>query len=533
MIASLYFLVRCLLDLTLVRRPALGPNLNLSGLAWLGGALFVSLVAVAVRQPVRPRPDEGQHHRSAPSASTPRRPSSPMRRSPPSASWRCCAISAWSSALVLSAGGTSRTSTRAWPPPPSTCSCLTPSCCCPTRPLRFSRWHHVWPMALVVWAVFTYRRPLLAGAFLGLAAGTTFFLVVTLPAWVSFYRGRGAGRFLLSFVVSAGLGLAVLGGILWLNGELPSSLQSDWTKFVWQPWKQPDPATPGFWQDMPSQSVARMPAAYRVPVFIASMALVAMSLVWPSPKNLAHVLALSAAMPDQHPVLVRRPGRRVRAVVSAAAAVAGVPPQPGVEHAADRRRPTTGWPASRSSPGPAGPAPLGRPHAAEKVVLNPSCRGSRRAGYNPRSSRGTGEIDLWSSTPHSGKADLCHVSKEARGCMKTLGRPSGCDRDRRVPRRPHRARGRRTHANAPISTSSATASSTAAPSRPCSDCSGRFTTSASAPSSTSARAFSPPTVAEEEYCSDEEIKFVRIRRCRGTACAATRRSMTASTASWR
>src|SRR5215471_3320547 len=38
-----YFLARCLFDLTLVRRPALAPNLNLSGLAWLGGALFVCL----------------------------------------------------------------------------------------------------------------------------------------------------------------------------------------------------------------------------------------------------------------------------------------------------------------------------------------------------------------------------------------------------------------------------------------------------------------------------------------------------------
>src|SRR3954465_720919 len=39
--ACLYFLVRCLLDLTLIRRPALGPNLDLSGLAWLAGALFI------------------------------------------------------------------------------------------------------------------------------------------------------------------------------------------------------------------------------------------------------------------------------------------------------------------------------------------------------------------------------------------------------------------------------------------------------------------------------------------------------------
>ena len=46
-----YFLLRCVADLTLVRRPALSPNLNLSGLACLGGALYASLIWVAVQQP--------------------------------------------------------------------------------------------------------------------------------------------------------------------------------------------------------------------------------------------------------------------------------------------------------------------------------------------------------------------------------------------------------------------------------------------------------------------------------------------------
>ena len=41
LVVCLFFLLRCLIDLTLVRRPALGANLNLSGLAWLAGALFV------------------------------------------------------------------------------------------------------------------------------------------------------------------------------------------------------------------------------------------------------------------------------------------------------------------------------------------------------------------------------------------------------------------------------------------------------------------------------------------------------------
>src|SRR5438477_7539558 len=53
-VTSGYFFLRCLLDLTLVRRPALAPNLTLGGLIWLMGALFVSLTAVAARQPNEP-----------------------------------------------------------------------------------------------------------------------------------------------------------------------------------------------------------------------------------------------------------------------------------------------------------------------------------------------------------------------------------------------------------------------------------------------------------------------------------------------
>src|SRR5262249_29659262 len=47
--------VRCLLDLILVRRPALSANLSIGGLAWLAGALFVGLIAA----PVRPTPPPG------------------------------------------------------------------------------------------------------------------------------------------------------------------------------------------------------------------------------------------------------------------------------------------------------------------------------------------------------------------------------------------------------------------------------------------------------------------------------------------
>src|SRR5438132_1654829 len=57
MCGSAYLFLRCLLDLTLVQRPALPPNLNFGGLFWLGGALLACLIAVAFRAPERLPPD--------------------------------------------------------------------------------------------------------------------------------------------------------------------------------------------------------------------------------------------------------------------------------------------------------------------------------------------------------------------------------------------------------------------------------------------------------------------------------------------
>ncbi len=299
LIASLYFLFRCFFDLALVRRPALTSNLDLAGMIWLAGALFLSLVAVAVRQPAPAAAEEDSAH--PPSNNLPKISEKVIGPYAPAEvgesrlgvwverGWALLchlsvvvglALIGWRHFDDLRTGMSAATFYLLLP---YTFLLL------PDSPLGVGRWDHAWPMALVVWAIFTYRRPMLAGAFLGIATVPAFFLIVTLPAWCSFYFRRGASRFLLSFVLSAGVGLLVLGGLLWFNGELPSSLQSDWTKFVWQPWKRPEPTTPGIWRDIPLQ------AAYRVPVFIASMALVVVAGLWPYPKNLAHVIALSAA----------------------------------------------------------------------------------------------------------------------------------------------------------------------------------------------------------------------------------------------
>jgi hypothetical protein len=151
--------------------------------------------------------------------------------------------------------------------------------------------HHVWPMALVVWAAAAYRKPGLSGTLLGLAAGSSYFPVLIFPAWLSFYRGRGAGRFVTAFVLSAGVSLAVLGAILWREGNLGSSLGAALTMADWQAWKVP--TSEGFWLGVDGTG---MHWAFRFPVFLAFMVFVVLTAFWPAPKNLAHVLALSAAV---------------------------------------------------------------------------------------------------------------------------------------------------------------------------------------------------------------------------------------------
>jgi hypothetical protein len=142
-------------------------------------------------------------------------------------------------------------------------------------------------MAWMVWAVFCYRRPTLAGVFLGVAAGGVLFPVLTAPVWFSFYWRRGAGRFAGAFVLSAVLTLALTAGVLWARYGT-----QDWHSAEalarWQPWRAPPTDAHGVWQGVFW--------VYRLPVFIAYAACVVTTLFWPAPKNLAHVLALSAAV---------------------------------------------------------------------------------------------------------------------------------------------------------------------------------------------------------------------------------------------
>ncbi len=287
---SVYLLLRCFLDLSLITRPALAPNLNPGGLGWLAGALFVCLIAVAVRQP-KTRSDPLAKAPTAINAVQQQSEQILQQQTPADSGidipfWvaRGLALSCHLAVVLglLFVGGRRF---RDWHAGMAAATCYL---LLPYTAFDVAQWHHVWPMALVVWAVYAYRLPTLAGALIGLAAATSYFPIVLVPVWLSFYWGRGAGRFAGALGVTGGLCLALVIWTLWLDDELARSVQSALSLPDWQPWRVPIDGTQGFWKDMHW--------AYRMPIFIAYLTLLGVTAVWPRPKNLAHVLALSTAV---------------------------------------------------------------------------------------------------------------------------------------------------------------------------------------------------------------------------------------------
>ncbi len=296
--ASGFFFVRCLVDLVLERRPTLAPNLSLGGMIWLSVALYAGLVAVACR----PAPSS----LSAEKPPTPldevvKQPVEKIVRSQTDHSVDDARIGMGVErglALVCHLAiviGLIVVGTRHFDDPTAAVATalfylLLPYTflLLPAGDTSFSRWDHAWPMVLLVWAVVFYRRPIVAGGFVGLAAGSALFPLFLVPLWFSFYLARGAWRFLFSLLLVTSLCLALLGLVIWINGELPAGLRSGWTLSHWQPWQAPPAGTPSAWEGVHW--------AYRLPVFILFLAVVLLTLLWPAPKNLAHLLALNTAL---------------------------------------------------------------------------------------------------------------------------------------------------------------------------------------------------------------------------------------------
>jgi hypothetical protein len=145
---------------------------------------------------------------------------------------------------------------------------------------------HVLPAVPLVFAILAYRRPLLAGLFIGLAIGLSYYPIFLLPLWLSFYWERGLLRFIGGLIPS----LAVLIGILALLAIDQTAFVADVKQMFGWTFPQMTPGNfEGFWR-------FNLDPVYRLPVLAACIALAGTMAIWPAQKNLGTLMSCSAAI---------------------------------------------------------------------------------------------------------------------------------------------------------------------------------------------------------------------------------------------
>jgi hypothetical protein len=300
---SLLWLVRCLADLGLSRRPLLEPNLNAAGLACLAigvlGLLVTETVSLptgdeAARNPADPRVKPGQQEAPPPGAvDRNARVNQVLRQAPLPGTLRLkpahvvlTRVLAGLAHLGLVAGLLAMGS-RHFERPIAGLAVVTCYLISPYTRIALIDTGQLLPAALIVAALVVYIRPGAAGGLIGLAAGWMPACLGLIPLWAGFYRKRGLWRFLgasLGAVAACALlGLLVPGLAEWARALNARSLADVGL-------------VPGFESPRAGSFWTGIDPSYRLPVQMAYLALVVAVALWPADKDLGELIALSAAL---------------------------------------------------------------------------------------------------------------------------------------------------------------------------------------------------------------------------------------------
>lgn len=278
---SVLLLARLLLDSIMVRRPLLEPNLSQGGLLFIGISLFIFLMANVIVETPNLQTDATDYRiaRVAPASS--HGPGYELLSILPTSFSKACCVSAQLfiiTGMVLVGYWHFRNITMG-------IGAAALYLMLPYTSLLTGRIEHVLPAATLVWAVLFYRRPLAAGALIGLASGLVYYPFFLLPLWLSFYWHRGFRRFLSSYLGT----LSILAVLLLMFS--PNGLQHDLVRmFGLHPPAMSELG--GIW----NPAAGGIDANYRLPILVAFVALSISMSLWPAQKNLGTLLSCSAAL---------------------------------------------------------------------------------------------------------------------------------------------------------------------------------------------------------------------------------------------
>lgn len=285
--------IRMLIDPALVRRPLLEPNLSVGGLSFIGVSLFLFLMSNVITS------DAELSHQRGPKLGPgyallnrlPDLPTTPDHEVPvwnergddhSSSQW----VYNLARALVIVANlaivvGIIGIGYWHFDNVKTGIGCAAMYLLFPYTAQMAGNVEHALPAALLTLAILSYRQPLIAGAFLGLASGLVYYPLFLLPLWISFYMHRGLGRLLLG-VTSMLISLACL----LLLGGWPNFVVAIRDMFgLWIPAMDNLSGVWGYLNPM-----------FRLPVLVAFILLSFSFIFWPPRKTLGTLMCGTAAI---------------------------------------------------------------------------------------------------------------------------------------------------------------------------------------------------------------------------------------------
>ncbi len=317
-----FFLIRLLLDSTVVRRPLLEPNLSAGGLTFTGVALLVFLMSNVINPKPGPHSEDSKQVPRLEHVVAAQQP--PVRQGPGYAPFLSFAgyvdpaardlQAPDPQALDLQATNAEQVDRAESRPDPmrgavailghlavvigmvlvgyrhfdniqTGVAAAALYLLLPYTAQMTARVDHVIPAALMVWAVLAYRRPVISGVLIGLAAGLIYYPLFLLPLWCGFYWRRGLVRFGAAVAVT----LIVLVVLLALGPAEPDPFGTRLQQmFGWINPLGPNLNLAGFWQFYEP--------VFRIPVLAAFVVMSIGLGLWPAQKNLGTLLSCSAAV---------------------------------------------------------------------------------------------------------------------------------------------------------------------------------------------------------------------------------------------
>jgi hypothetical protein len=309
-VATGYLFARCTLDVFIARRPKVDPNLDISGMACLGCALFGFLMFEVVTKEPDPAGRASATVAQAVLAGQPRHPQAGAAPIHPTTTFFHAVVavpygSVWqrvqeqplpTSELIV---GVARSAAilahllilaalvligwQHFDSPQSGVGMATLYLLTPLTAISVEKVDHLLPAVFTLWAIYFFRWPKVAGALLGLASAFVFPLFL-LPLWLGFYGRKGAKSCLIGFLSAS----AAIWALVFAIDSVRDFVQI-WASAVgWKANIAGAGQTLGFWTETTQ--------FFRLPIFVAFSALVMLAAFWPAEKNLGDLIALSAAI---------------------------------------------------------------------------------------------------------------------------------------------------------------------------------------------------------------------------------------------